>query len=222
MTEEGPDRVPDENARAAYQAAVNAWTYEGNGYWIVFGHMVTANAVVVAAAALIWDRSRALGILVSIAGVVLCAAWWSITSRRNQIHDYRILAAREIEERYFSGVTTLLTRGAAHAEGKTVTLALKDGPECLRIGGVGRIKGDAVAVGVILLFAALHIGLGVFRGIGNGGPAQTMLLREMQRGVDLQSRLTAAESDRARLAADLKREQDLRQALERRLPPRAK
>jgi hypothetical protein len=153
--------VEGEHAAAAYGAAINLWTYEGQLIWARYNAMLVANSVVLAAIGLTVgddDASLALGAGLPIAGMVLCVLWWNLIVRGFDYYAYWILSAREIEELYLAPVVKTVARGAAFAEGRVVHFgkgAKETTHQLSRVSRLLRVRHNSYIV--LLVFVVLYI-----------------------------------------------------------------
>jgi len=106
-----------DNARLGYEVAAALWAYEGQVTWAAFNAMLVANSIVLAM------EGFAQGIIkmvLPIFGIFLCIMWYSLTTRGFEVHNYRVLATRELEELYLAPTVTTVSRGGSFHGGGTV------------------------------------------------------------------------------------------------------
>jgi len=71
---------------------------------------------------------------------------------------YYLLSAKELEEQYLAGTVTTLSRGAAFASGKAISLKTNDGLITRRMSFWSRrLTGQSVSYLVITLFVIVYI-----------------------------------------------------------------
>ena len=106
----------EQSALVGYQTAITLWTYEGSQNWARFNVMLVANSIVMAVLGLTLTSGQSLlvaTLILSVVGMVVCAAWFLMTKRGFDTQKYYTRAAREIEETYLAGTITTVSRGAA-------------------------------------------------------------------------------------------------------------
>ena len=150
-----------EDARMAYQVAVDvAYTY-ATIIWSIFNAMLVANSIVVAGAVLLLsgsDKLVVLQALLPLAGLILCATWFLLAKRTQEQGCYFIYSAREIEDQHLAPIVKTLSRGGTFASGDSVSMII-DGREIIRRFTVwGRIiRGEWASYIVVCVFAALYV-----------------------------------------------------------------
>jgi hypothetical protein len=148
-----------ENARVGYQVAASLWAYEGEVTWSAFNAMLVANSLVLAAEGL-GSSPRWFAVVLPISGVALCTLWYLLILRGFQVHDYRVLSARELEEQYLHPTVQTVSRGAAFHAGREVSFRFRSDDGKLQLTfplGIDPKRGKQVASMVIGIFAALHV-----------------------------------------------------------------
>lgn len=155
------DATQTEDARTGYQAAVDLWTYEGEQNWARFNVMLVANSIIIAVLGLTLtsqERLASMSIVLSIVGLILCAAWFVITKRGFDYQNYYVMSARELEERFLSNVIETASRGGTFAQGCPVSIQIDGKPKTLRMSRWSRIaSAGRVSLIVVLVFAAVYV-----------------------------------------------------------------
>lgn len=157
----GRDAPGSENAQAAYQAAIDLWTYQGAQVWGTFNVMLVANSIIIAAIALFITSdhkpSPLILILFALPGFLLCILWFLLTQRANEYQTYYTLSARELEERYLSKSVKTVSRGGRFGEGDPVELQIAGGSIKQQMNGWARLLSAAkIANCVIVLFGLVY------------------------------------------------------------------
>ena len=150
-----------EDARIGYQVAIGLWTYEGEQNWARFNVMLIANSIIFAILGLVvtsQNPKQSISLVMSIVGTILCVMWFLITKRGFDYQNYYVLSARELEERFFSGVIKTSSRGGTFADGHSVTLDIDGKPRTLQMSWWSRraSAGD-ISLFVILLFTIVYV-----------------------------------------------------------------
>ncbi len=145
-----------ENARLGYEVATNLWIYEGQSTWAAFNAMVVANSVILATEGIF--HQGLISLLLPILGIILCVTWLALTTRGFEVHNYRVLSARELEEKYLSSEIKTVSRGAAFHEGKEIILRINGNDKKMQLSRWARLmKGKHLSVVVIFSFGFLHL-----------------------------------------------------------------
>lgn len=164
-----PDETEIEHARVGYQVAAGLWTYEGKQNWARFNVMLVANSTILAIIALVVTSEPArplISLLMTIVGLILCAAWFLITKRGIDYQNYYVNSARELEERFLGQVVKTASRGSIFARGRPVTFELDGKPLTLQMSWSSRrASAGLIALVVISLFALVYV-LALFQAIG--------------------------------------------------------
>jgi len=145
-----------DKALTAYEVTAQLWMYEGQLTWSIFNAMLVANSIIMAASDL--SNSDLLSLFLPLLGIVLCVIWFFFNARGFEVHDYRVLSTREIEEQHLAPVSEVVSRGARFHAGKPVKLII-DGEEITRkltrCASIGNTK--CLAYTIILMFIAAHV-----------------------------------------------------------------
>lgn len=149
-----------ENARAAYQVAIEMWGQLGQEVWAKYNVMLVANSIVIAVVGLAFTSTRPLPSLIAylpIVGIILCLLWFIMTKRSYDYQVYYLLSARELEEQYLASTVKTLSRGATFASGQTVSIDLANQAVNRRMSFWSRIlSGQSASYITILLFVILY------------------------------------------------------------------
>ncbi len=150
-----------ENARVGYQVAALLWTYEGSLLWAKFNAMLLANSVLLGSIGVALTASRPLpliGLLISALGVVLCLAWWAMTSKGVAYHNYWVHSARELEERYLGDSVSTVSRGGFFSDGKPVVIRCQTKRSHHRMkGAVRRANLTRICNVIICIFVIIYL-----------------------------------------------------------------
>lgn len=171
---------PRTDLETAYQVAVDLWTYEGNLIWAKFNALLVANGLYLPTYILaqsIANVSRFLLILLPVAGLVVCGAWFLLTKRGFETYVYWVLSARELEKRLPSSPTNVIQRGGAFADGEVVSIEVDHRRRSLRLSPTSRtLTAARIAYAIIGVFAVVYVALvilallGVSAGVTNHSP----------------------------------------------------
>ena len=157
------------DARVGYQVAVSLWTYEGEQNWARFNVMLVANSIILGIIGLVVTSDHArlsVSFVMSILGLILCAAWFLITKRGFDYQHYYVRCARELEERFLGQVVTTASRGSIFAGGSPVTFELNGKSTTLQMSwSSSRASAGRISLFVIFLFVFVHL-LALLQSIG--------------------------------------------------------
>lgn len=156
-----PVTLSPEDARAAYQAAVAMACAEAGTVWSKFTAFIYANTVILLTMGLALgsnaDKFRALGTILGLLGVALCAGWHLLNRLSFAWFAYWVKSARSLERNFGANLT--YANGATLSQGKTIRMeylgesenfALPKGPRIRTISGLV-ILAFVVAYFVIVL-----------------------------------------------------------------------
>jgi hypothetical protein len=158
------ERTPSDqtyNARIGYQVAIEMWAHSGEEVWARFNVMLVANSIIIAVVGVALTSQRALPaltVLLPVVGIILCLLWLILMKRGFDYQIYYILSASELEERYLAGTVKTISRGAAFACGKEVSIQTGNGLTNRRMGFWSRLlTAQSASYFVIILFMIVYI-----------------------------------------------------------------
>ena len=176
---ENCDNARVQKALAGYQAAIDLWTYQGEQWWARFNVMLVANSIVIAGAMLARPSTAAdegstlfvgvFPVLLPIAGLALCVAWWLLIEHERAWAMYYVASARELEGCLSPCVETV-SRGRCFAQGKEVRIRNEPGQTQMR--WFERVPARHIGRSVIAVFFLLYLFLLL---------EQPLLLTQLQR-----------------------------------------
>lgn len=131
--------------------------------------MLVANSIILAIIGLVVTSEHArlsISFVMSIVGLILCAAWFLITKRGFDYQDYYVKSARELEERFLGQVVKTASRGSIFAGGRPVTFELDGKPTTLQMSWSSRIaSAGLISLIVLFLFTFVYV-LALLQSIG--------------------------------------------------------
>ena len=152
-----PDEL--ENARWGYQAALSNSNSYSSIFWSIFNAMLVANSIVIAGISFASAPYPELAGLLSGVGLIVCYIWFLLSKRHQEYVIYYLLAAREIEEQYFSKSVKTISRGGDFADGRQITLEIGRSTSKRRLGfWARRTDGEKAPYIIMGLFAIIYLG----------------------------------------------------------------
>jgi hypothetical protein len=145
----------EENARTAYEAAVELWIEAGEQNWSRFNGMVLVNTIIAAIIAQVFGGqiNPPYAWILPIFGLLVSIAWWPLLKRGLAYQDYFVAAARELERHYLAPVNVVV-RGHNFAQGQPVEV---DGGPPRQMPLDARVRSRTSMLLVVALFSALYL-----------------------------------------------------------------
>ena len=157
------DSVRRENARVGYQAAAELWGLLAQETWDRFNVMVFSNSIVIGILGLAIANRLPLKdfvLLLSVAGLFLCAFWTLIMRRGFEYAKYLVWSASELEEHYLGDAVRTLSRGRDFADGKWIQLEIGGKVERLIMSRWTRkLKAEILSYMIVLVFVIIYLAI---------------------------------------------------------------
>jgi hypothetical protein len=161
MTE---DKKLAEDARLVYQVAASLWVHAGTLIWAKFNALLLAHSILLAGIGLSMTSEHRVPLLeavLPVAGVALSLLWVLLIKRDFDYHAYWVWSTREVEEGHLAPSLRPVSRGGQFAAGQVDKIRLGGEEEGKTMPAVSRIKTEYLSYGVVAVFAALYVVLGL-------------------------------------------------------------
>ncbi len=154
----------ENDARTAYQAALQTLNATTQEYWSRFNVMLVAKSTLVAAVIVISTAAappmaaRRLSVLLPVLGAILCVIWVTTIFRQQIYREFYASAVLEIETLYLSRVVDVFQRSSSLSRGELVKFTAGTRASTLRMPRfVKGIRASTTGYFVAYIFFLVHL-----------------------------------------------------------------
>lgn len=157
-----------ETIHLAYQSALQMIAYQGQITWSSFNSILAANAFLIAAGVFVLRATIRngwiVGIVISVAGLVICLVWFFVLKRHFSYYAYYHAWARATEKLARHKHLQMITSGKSFASGALVQIPNGGPLQMQKVARVFRVQ--TLATLIVFIFGFLYFVLLVASGSG--------------------------------------------------------